>query len=146
MSADWSMGYTPSREAPAAAVRRPDGADIPVPGNNRDWWEAQLATSVAFGLGLLDWYPVDGDGARYWGVYGMYSGRPVGIRLARPFERRASESIADEVLTAVEVPVTPLHLGLWVIEAPPKWFRGRRAWALNRPSFSTGDPWFDDIR
>ena len=142
-TAPFSMGYTSPQRA-RAPVRRIAGPALETPGNDRQWWEAHLASSVSAGLGDLEWYPSDDDGIRYWGVVGQHDGRSVSIRLARSLEHRGSETVTDEVMTNVELRVTPPRLGLWVLESPPKWFRGRRAWALNRPPFSTGDPWFDE--
>lgn len=142
-TADWSMGYTSPVGGPGTA-RRFDGSAVEIPGNDQPWWEAHLASSISAGLGDLRWYAADGDGTLRYGVWGLYEGGSVSIRLSTGFERRETERITDEVLANVQVRVTPLRLGLWVVESPPKWFRGRRAWALNRPPFSTGDPWFDE--
>lgn len=139
-TATWSMGY--GHQGTRAPVSRHSGSAIEVPGHGRPWWEAHLASSVSAGLGDLRWYPADGDGIRYWGVRGEHAGRSVSIRLAS--ERRGSETVADGVMTRVELRVTPPRLGVWVLESPPKWFRLQRAWVLNRAPFSTGDPWFDE--
>jgi hypothetical protein len=137
------MGYTqpPARQG---SVRRVDGPTIEIPGLTRAWWEEHLGSSVAAGFGDLRWFAPDGVGSEYVAVAGVYHGRMVSIRLPNGFEGRGGEAIGEEVMTNVEVRPTPPELGLWVMEAPPKWFRRRRAWALNRPPFSTGDPWFDE--
>lgn len=142
-TADWSMGYTQPSARPTT-VRRVDGSAIEMPGFARSWWEHKLESSVAAGLADLRWFAPEGVGSDYIAVSGVYHGRVVSVRLANGFEGRGGEAITDEVMTSVEVRPTPPELGLWVLEAPPKWFRRRRAWALNRPPFSTGDPWFDE--
>jgi hypothetical protein len=142
-TAGWSMGYTPSLET-AAPIRSINDGDFEVPGNDRSWWDAQLDTSISAGLGDLRWHLSDVEGVRYWGVDGVCAGRSVSIRVPRLLEHRDGEPIADEVMVVVESRLTLPRLGSWVIESPTKWFRGRRAWALNRPKFGTEDPWFDE--
>lgn len=137
------MGYTPSTTS-GAPIRRLEDSGLEMPGRGRQWWEAQLASSVDMGLAGLQWHAVGPGGDRYWGVVGAYAGMAVSIRLPRPLERRGEHAIVDEALAVVEAGVTQPTLGRWVIESPPKWFRGRRAWALNRPPFATGDPWLDE--
>jgi hypothetical protein len=142
-TAAWSMGYT--RSAPMRSpVRGFDGSVVETLGHDQPWWEAHLTSSVSIGLGGLEWLGTVARRDRYWGVSGTYADRSVSIRLPRHLERRGSETITDEVMATVEVRVTPRRLGLWVIESPPKWFRGRRAWAMNRPPLTIGDPWFDE--
>lgn len=142
-TANWSMGYTQPSARPAP-VGRVAGPTFEIPGLGRPWWEEHLASSISAGLGDLRWFAPDVAGSDYVAVSGMYDGRVVSIRLANGFEGRGGEVITDEVMTNVEFRSTPRELGLWVLESPPKWFRRRRAWALNRPPFSTGDPWFDE--
>jgi hypothetical protein len=142
-TAAWSMGYTSPLQTPPP-VGRARGPEVENPAQDQQWWEQNLAPSVSAGLGDLEWVPADDTGTRHQSVFGVHRGRSVAIRLPRGLERRGSEMIENEVMATVEVPVTPQPLGLWVVESPPKWFRGRRAWALNRPPFKTGDPWFDE--
>ncbi|MEA2057826.1 MAG: hypothetical protein U9O63_03845 [Actinomycetota bacterium] len=142
-TAAWSMGYTQLAQT-RAPVQRFDGSAVEILGQVQPWWGTHLASAVSIGLGDLEWHRTAPRGDRYWGVSGVHADRSVSIRLPRDLERRGGETIKDEVRATVEVGVTPLRLGLWVIEAPPKWFRGRRAWAMNRPPFTIGDPWFDE--
>jgi len=141
--ASWSMGYTQPLDG-APPIRAADGGSFEVPGNGRPWWESHLDTSISAGLGDLRWYLSEIDGTRYWGVSGLFADRSVTIRIPRLLEHRDGLPVADEVMVVVEYGLTPPRLGSWVIEAPPKWFRGRRGWALNRSRFQTGDPWFDE--
>ncbi len=136
------MGYTQS-DATAAPIRSIDDTDFEVPGSDRSWWGAQLDTAIGIGLRDLEWHPADPDGTLYWGVSGAYAGRSVSIRLPRLLEHRDGTLVADEIMVVIEADLIPRRLGSWVIESPPKWFRKRRGWALNRPKFSTGDSWFD---
>ena len=140
--ASWSMGYTQPLDR-ASPIRATDDDRFEVPGNDRSWWESHLDTAVSAGLGDLQWYVSDVEGTRYWGVSGLFADRSVTIRIPRLLEHRDGSPVADEVMVVIEYGQTPPRLGSWVIEAPSKWFRGRRGWALNRPKFQTGDPWFD---
>ncbi len=140
--ASWSMGYTqPDTTTPP--VRSIDDSGFEVPGNDRSWWNTQLEAAISTGLQDLEWHPSDPDGTLYWGVSGAYVGRSVSIRVPRLLEHRDGTLVADEIMVVVGTDLTPPRLGSWVIESPPKWFRKRRGWALNRPKFSTGDPWFN---
>jgi hypothetical protein len=137
------MGYT-QPDTTAAPIRSiDDDGGFEVPGNDRSWWNAHLDAAIGIGLQDLEWHHSDPDGALYWGVSGTYAGRPVSIRLPRLLEHRDGTLVADEIMVVVESDLTQPRLGSWVIESPPKWFRKRRGWALNRPKFSTGDPWFN---
>jgi len=136
------MGYTQPDTA-AAPIRSTDDSDFEAPGNDRSWWLAQLDAAIGIGLRDLQWHASHPGETLYWGVTGEHAGSPVSIRIPRLLEHRDGRLVADEIMVVVDVDVTPGRLGSWVIESPPKWFRGRRGWALNRPKFSTGDPWFD---
>ena len=141
--ASWSMGYTqPDTSVPP--IRYLDESGFEGPGNDRSWWNAQLEPAISAGLRDLEWNPSDAEGTRYWGVSGAYVGRSVSIRIPRLLEHRGGGLVTDETLVAIESRLTPPRLGSWVIEAPPKWFRRRRGWALNRPKFSIGESWFDE--
>lgn len=136
------MGYTqpPPTTAPS---RSTDDSGFAVPGNDRSWWNAQLDSAILAGLGDIEWHSSDTSGALYWGVSGVCADRSVSIRIPRLLEHRDGTLVADEVMIVVEASLTPPRFGSWVMESPSKWFRGRRGWALNRPKFTTGDPWFD---
>ncbi len=136
------MGYTqPAITAPP--IRSIDDGDYEVPGNGRSWWTARLEPAISTGLRDLEWHR-SGDGdSTYWGVRGTYGGGSVTARIPRLLEHRDGTPVSDEIMVVTECHITPLRLGSWVIESPPKWFRRRRGWALNRPKFSTGDSWFD---
>lgn len=136
------MGYTQS-DTTTPPVRSIGDGGFEVPGNDRSWWNTQLDAAIGIGLQDLEWRPSDPDGSLYWGVSGAYVGRSVSIRIPRLLEHRDGTLVADEIMVVVETDLTPPRLGSWVIESPPKWFRKRRGWALNRPKFSTGDPWFN---
>lgn len=137
------MGYGIETPMPAP-MRRPDGTEIEQPGNGRTWWDKHLAPASEVGLTSSQWYASDADETRFWGTAGLHEGRVVSIRVPRYLERRGGDEISEEVMVNIEARVTRSELGSWVIEDPAKWFRGRRAWALNRPSFETGESWFDD--
>jgi len=136
------MGYG-AEMAPPPPIRRPDGSEVEQPGNDRPWWDNRLATATALGLTDLHVHATKPGQPRFWGATGLHEGRPVSIRLPRYLERRGGDDIADEIMVTVSARALPMTLGIWVIESPAKWFRGRRAWALNRPAFATGDPSFD---
>jgi len=140
--ASWSMGYTQPLDR-ASPIRDVGDGRFEMPGNDRSWWESHLDTAISAGLGSLRWYPSENDGAEHWGVSGLFTDSSVTIRIPRLLEHRDGSPVADEVMVVVECGLTLPRLGSWVIEAPSKWFRGRRGWALNRPRFQTGDPWFD---
>lgn len=140
--ASWSMGYGVEM-APPPPMRRPDGSEIEQPGNDRRWWETRLATATDVGLTDIELRSTTPGQARFWGVTGLHEGRIVAARLPRFLERRGGDDISDEVMVTVAARALPVPLGIWVIESPAKWFRGRRAWALNRPTFTTGEPSFD---
>jgi hypothetical protein len=137
------MGYTQPFEA-TARIRSIDDQGLEVPGNETSWWNDQLEAAISVGFRDLEWHPSDDGGIHYWGVSGVCAEKSVSIRIPRLLEHRDGELVADEVMVVVEFRVTLPRLGSWVIEAPSKWFRKRRGWALNRPKFATGDPWFDD--
>lgn len=141
-AASWSMGYTPSG-APAPPTRSNEDGDFEVRGNDRSWWAARLEPAFSIGLRDLEWHPSDDGDTTYWGVRGTYGGGSVSARIPRLLEHRDGTAVSDEIMVVADCHITPLRLGSWVIESPPKWFRKRRGWALNRPKFSTGDPWFD---
>ncbi|MGB9359353.1 MAG: hypothetical protein WCC01_12430 [Acidimicrobiia bacterium] len=136
------MGYGVEM-APPPPMRRPDGSEIEQPGNDRRWWETRLATATDVGLTDIELRSTTPGQARFWGVTGLHEGRIVAARLPRFLERRGGDDISDEVMVTVAARALPVPLGIWVIESPAKWFRGRRAWALNRPTFTTGEPSFD---
>lgn len=142
-AAAWSMGYgtTPAERPP---IRHLDDSKLEMSSRDGSWWGLHLTSSVSVGLVDMQLLPTVPGGSRYWGATGSHAGRSVSIRLPRPLERRDGDAIVDEVLVAVETHATHQSLGRWVVESPPKWFRGRRAWALNRPPFVTGDSWFDE--
>ena len=141
-SASWSMGYG-IEMAPPPPIRRADGSEIEQPGNDSTWWDGLLATSYQAGLGDLQLFATTPEAVRFWGAAGAHEGRPVSLRLPRFLERRGADEISDEVMVSIEARALAPDLGIWVIESPAKWFRGRRAWALNRPPFTTGDAPFD---
>lgn len=141
--ASWSMGYSQRLDG-RPPIRADDGGGFEVPGNDRSWWESHLNTAISAGLGDLQWYPSETDEIHYWGVSGVFADRSVMVRIPRLLEHRDGLPVADEVMVVVEYGLTLPRLGSWVIEAPSKWFRGRRGWALNRPKLQTGDPWFDE--
>lgn len=136
------MGYG-IEMAPPPSIRRADGSEIEQPGNERDWWEETLATSHDAGLADLEVLATSPGGVRFWGATGVHEGRSVSLRLPRFLERRSGDEINDELMVNVEARALDPALGIWVMESPAKWFRGRRAWALNRPPFATGDAAFD---
>jgi hypothetical protein len=140
--ASWSMGYG-AEMAPPPPIHRPDGTEIDQPANDRSWWEALLAPATDLGLTDLDLRSTKPDRQRFWGAAGLHEGRVVAVRLPRFLERRGGDDITEEIMVTVAARALPVRLGIWVVEAPAKWFRGRRAWALNRPSFTTGDRSFD---
>lgn len=142
IGAGWSMGYTqPLVTSPR--IRAADDGDFEVPGNDRSWWDQHLDSSISAGLENLRWHLSEIEGSRCWGVSGDYTGRGVSVRIPRLLEQRDGLPVTDEVIVDVESCITDPRLGSWVIEAPSKWFRARRGWALNRPKFTTADPWFD---
>lgn len=136
------MGYGVEM-APPPPLRRPDGTEVEQPGNDRSWWEDRLSSATALGLTNLELRAIKPDQPRFWGAVGTYDDRLVAARMPRFLERRGGDDIAEEIMVTVSARALPVTLGIWVIETPAKWFRGRRAWALNRPSFTTGDPAFD---
>ncbi len=136
------MGYW-QPVATTAPTRPRDDQGYEVPGNDCSWWDAQLDPAVTLGLSELEWHPSDTDEAHFWGVSGTYADKAVGFRIPRLLEHRDGTLVDDEIMVVIELRLTPPRLGSWVIEAPSKWFRKRRGWALNRPKFATGDPWFD---
>lgn len=140
--ASWSMGYT-QPDIRAAPTRSTDDGNFEAPGNDPSWWNEQLDAAIGIGLRDLEWHASNPDGTQYWGVSGVFAGRSVSIRVPRLLEHRDGGLVTDELMVVVETDLTPPLLGSWVIESPPKWFRKRRGWALNRPRFSTGDPWFN---
>lgn len=140
--ASWSMGYT-QPDTTSAPIRSIDGSGLEVPGNDRSWWCTRLDAAIEIGLRDLEWRSSDPDGTLYRGVSGAYAGKSVSIRLPRLLEHRDGTLVTDEIKVDIEADLMPPRLGSWVIESPPKWFRRRRGWALNRPKFSTGDPWFN---
>jgi hypothetical protein len=141
--ASWSMGYGIDT-APPAPIRRPDGTEIEQPGNGRTWWDEQLAPASDLGLDASRWHASDTAETRFWGASGLHEERVVSLRLPRYLERRGGDDITEEIMVNVEARATRRELGRWVIEDPAKWFRGRRAWALNRPPFHTGELGFDE--
>ena len=136
------MGYGVEM-APPPPLRRPDGTEIEQPGNDRSWWEDRLSSATDLGLTNLELRATKPNQPRYWGAVGTYDDRVVAARMPRFLERRGGDDIDEEIMVTVSARALPVPLGIWVIESPAKWFRGRRAWALNRPSFTTGDPSFD---
>ena len=136
------MGYT--QPATTTTPTRSIGdCGFEAPGIEQSWWDAQLDSVITAGLQDLEWHASGIDGDHYWGVSGTYADRSVSIRIPRLLEHRDGTPVTDEIMVVVEARLTPPRLGSWVIESPTKWFRGRRGWALNRPKFTTGDPWFD---
>lgn len=115
-----------------------------MPGRDQSWWEDLLDPSMQDGLSVLHWHTSDDSASLFWSVSATDANRGVSIRLPRPLERDGSDHITESLMVNIETRPTPAGLGSWVIESPPKWFRRRRAWALNRPPFVTGDPWFDE--
>ena len=136
------MGYTPDVGTPVP-TRSIDDGSIKVPGRDHSWWIEHLDPAITAGLGDLRWSLSEINGSQSWGMTGRYTDRRVSIRIPRLLEHRDGVPVADEFMVDVEFRLTPPRLGSWVIESPSKWFRGRRGWALNRPKFATGDPWFD---
>lgn len=136
------MGYGADM-APPPSIRRPDGSEVDQPGNDRTWWDDRLSAATALGLTDPQVHATGPDQVRFWGASALHEGRPISIRLPRYLERRGGDDITDEIMVTVSARALPVPLGIWVIESPAKWFRGRRAWALNRPAFTTGDPSFD---
>lgn len=141
-TASWSMGYG-QEMAPPPPMRRPDGTEIEQPGNEQAWWDALLATATDVGLTDVRLRSTRPGQPRFWGAACVHEERGVAVRLPRYLERRGADEVTEEALVAVSARALPVPLGIWVIESPAKWFRGRRAWALNRPTFTTGDPSFD---
>ncbi|MFV9671711.1 MAG: hypothetical protein ACNYZH_00675 [Acidimicrobiia bacterium] len=141
-AASWSMGYT-QLATTAPPIRSIDDGDYEVPGKDRSWWTARLEPAISTGLRDLEWHPSEDGDTTYWGVRGTYGGGSVSARVPRLLEHRDGTPVSDEIMVIADCHITPSRLGSWVIESPPKWFRRRRGWALNRPKFSTGDPWFD---
>ncbi len=136
------MGYG-AEMAPPPPIRRPDGSEVQQPGNDRAWWDDRLSAATALGLTDLRVHTTKPDQACFWGVSALHEGRPVSIRLPRYLERRGGDAITDEIMVTVSARALPVSLGIWIIESPAKWFRGRRAWAFNRPAFVTGVLSFD---
>jgi len=136
------MGYGVEM-APPPPLRRPDGSEVEQPGNDEAWWDARLATAARVGLTDVRLRATKPGQQRFWGVTALHQGRIVAARLPRYLERRGGDGITEEIMVTVAARALPVPLGIWVIESPAKWFRGRRAWALNRPTFTTGDPSFD---
>jgi hypothetical protein len=141
-AASWSMGYTQPSESTAPS-RSAEDRGFEGPGKDRSWWTTQLDSAISIGITDLEWHPSDAEGSLYWGVSGVYVGRAVSIRIPRLLEHRDGALVVDETMVVIDANLTPPRLGSWVIESPPKWFRKRRGWALNRPKFSTGDVWFN---
>ena len=136
------MGYGVEM-APPPPLRRPDGTEVEQPGNDRSWWEDRLSSATDLGLTSLELHATKPDRPRFWGAVGTSDDRIVAARMPRYLERRGGDDTPEEWMVTVSARALPVPLGSSVIESPSKWVRGRRAWALNRPSFTTGDPSFD---
>lgn len=124
-------------------IRRADGSEIEPPGNDRTWWDEVLASSHEAGLADLQLFATTSAEVRFRGAIGTHEGRSVSLRPPRLLEGRAGDDVINEPTVSVEARALDPALGTWVMESPAKWFRGRRAWALNRPPFTTGDASFD---